>query len=104
MHQQEVIKGILNKAIDPQIIIKYNSLLSTLSNSFITNMDSDDIKKLIKKQVKNNKKWTITNSYLTGSDSYQVTYSYKSKLYVMEPDESSVKEAQDKIKNFFENK
>ena len=104
MHQQEVIKGILNKALEPQIIVKYNSLLSTLSDSFVTNMDSDDIKKLIKKQVKNNKKWTVTNSYLTGSDSYQSTYSYKSKLYVMLPNEDSVKEAQNKIKDFMENK
>lgn len=104
MHQQEVIKGILNKALEPQIIVKYNSLLSTLSDSFVTNMDSDDIKKIIKKQVKNNKKWTVTNSYLTGSDSYQSTYSYKSKLYVMLPNEDSVKEAQNKIKDFMENK
>lgn len=102
MHQQEVIKGILNKALEPQVIIKYNSLLSALSKSFVTNIDSDDIKRLIKNQVKDNKKWTIANSYLTGSDSYQVTYSYRSKLYVMMPDEKSVTEAQNKIKAFFE--
>lgn len=101
MHQQEVIKGILNKALEPQIIIKYNSLLSTLSNSFVTNINSDDIKRLIKNQVKDNKKWTVENSYLTGSDSYQSTYSYKSKLYVMMPDEKSVQDAQNKIKDFF---
>ncbi|MBO4245843.1 MAG: LCP family protein [Bacilli bacterium] len=100
IHQQEVIKGILNKVLEPNILVKYNSLLNTLSDSFITDMDSDDIKKIIKNQIKDNKKWEITNSYLTGKDGYESTYSYKAKLYVMIPDEDSVSDAQSKIKEF----
>ena len=51
------------------------------------------------KQLKDNKKWTIESYYLTGSDSSDYTYSYKrAKSYVMQPDEESIKEAQNNIK------
>ena len=103
VHQQAIIEALIKKVTEPKIIVKYNALLSALSDSFITDLDHDDVSKLIKKQIKHNKSWKITNVYLTGSDSYEKTYSYgNQKLYVMVPDKDSVNDASNTIKKIME--
>ena len=63
-------------------------------------MENDNITKFVKKQIKNNDKWTIESINLDGTDAFDYTYSYKkNKLYVMIPDEESVKEAKKMIDN-----
>lgn len=103
VHQQAIIEALIKKVTEPKIIVKYNALLSALSDSFITDLDHNDVSKLIKKQIKHNKSWKITNVYLTGSDSYEKTYSYgNQKLYVMVPDKDSVNDASNTIKKIME--
>ena len=97
-NQQALIQAIFNKCISKEIIYKYNKLLNSLDGSFITNMKVDRITSLIKMQLDDMAEWTITSNSLTGTDSYNYTYSYASQqLYVMEPDEESVEEAYDLI-------
>lgn len=98
-NQQDVITAIMNKILSSKTIIsKYNSLLNTLDGSFQTNMDTKDLTSLIKKQLNDMPKWTITSQSVNGSDSSNYTYSYpKQKLYVMIPDMSTVNEATTKI-------
>ena len=94
-NQQAVLEAIINKALSPQIIAKYNKLLKSLEGSFATNMDDKDITSLIKKQINNNDSWDISFLNLDGTDGSEFTYSHSSsKLYVMIPDEESVKNAQ----------
>lgn len=98
MNQQLMVTALFDKCISPDIIIKYNDLLNSVKDSFITNMPQNRLTSLIKKQLNNNTKWTITNFYLDGTNSREYTYSYKSnKLYVMIPDENKVKEAYELI-------
>lgn len=99
-NQQNVISAILNKTLSSSTIItKYIEILSSLGNSFQTNMPKDKIYSLINMQLDNMKKWDIESNSLNGYDSYNYTYSYNSgKLYVMEPDMTTVALATNKIK------
>lgn len=101
-NQAAMIEAMINKAMSPTIITKYSSILKALGNSFITNMDMEDITDFIKMQIDEMPNWEISNKLLDGSDSYQYTYSFKgAKLYVMMPDSNSVINAQNKIKEVF---
>lgn len=94
-----MIKAMIDKAISPAIITKYNSLLKTLSNSFVTNLEMEEITEFIKMQVDEMPNWDIENYSLNGHDDYQYTYSFGgAKLYVMTPDNETVINAQNKIK------
>ena len=77
-------------------------LLKTLKQSFVTNLSNNEITDFIKMQIDKDIKWKITNVTLDGTDGYEYTYSYtKKKLYVMIPNEESVKEASENINNIF---
>lgn len=98
-NQAAMIEALINKAISPSIITKYNSLLKALENLFITNLDTDSITEFIKMQIDDNPSWNVSNISLDGSDAMEYTYSYKgSKLYVMMPKEETVENAKNKIK------
>lgn len=93
-NQMLVLEAIIDKAISPKIITKYNGLLSSVSDSIITNIDQKSITKLIKKQIKNNAAWDIETYSVDGTDASDVTYSTGSqKVYVMKQDKKSVTEA-----------
>ena len=99
-NQMLVLESIIDKAISPSIIVKYNSLLSSVSDSVITNVDQKAITKLIKKQIKDNSSWDIQSYSVNGTDSSNVTYSTgRSKAYVMNPDVETVNEAKIKLDN-----
>lgn len=90
-NQQAVITAIVNKAMSPNIINKYTSILDALKDLFQTNMGINEIQKLAKFQIDKMPKWNIASVSLNGSDSENYTYSYGSqKLYVMEPDYTTV--------------
>lgn len=98
-NQQDVITAIMNKMLSSKTLIsKYNSILNTLDGSFQTNMSMDNLTSLIKKQINDMSKWEIISQSVNGSDKSEYTYSYPNqKLYVMEPDMNTVKEATIKI-------
>lgn len=103
-NQQEVIQSIINKVLTSETILtKYTTLLQSLSNSFQTNISTEEISHIIKGQLNNMTGWSIQMVSLDGTGAYMPTYSYGSeKLYVMIPDEESVSEAIEKINNVLE--
>ena len=101
-NQQAVLAGIINKATKKSILTKYNSLLKSLKPSMVTNLSNKEITNFIKMQIDKDIKWDITYVNLDGTDGYEYTHSFaKNKLYVMIPDENSVKEASDIINDNF---
>ena len=97
-HQSQIIEGIINKAVSPAILTKYNKLLSSLQNGVMTNIEQKDITDLVNMQLDKNIKWQIESISLTGLDSYDTTYSTGGlKAYVMKPDEKSIANAKIKI-------
>lgn len=97
-HQSQIIEGVINKAISPAILTKYNKILSSLQNGVMTNIEQKDITDLVNMQLDKNIKWQIESISLTGLDSYDTTYSTGGlKAYVMKPDEKSIANAKIKI-------
>lgn len=103
INQQELLKGIINKALSPSILMNYTSFLSSLSDSFELSMSSNDLTSLIKMQLADGGSWEIEQISLKGTGSSSTTtYSMPGyTLYVMEPDMESVHEATQKIKQIF---
>lgn len=98
-NQIKVLEALLNKAMSKDIIKKYNSMLKSLDDAFVTNMSQNAMLGFIRREISNKRDWQIESNTLLGTDSYEYTYSYKnSKLYVMKPNDDSVKEAFEKIK------
>lgn len=99
-NQQQVITAIINKVTTSKVLIsKYNSILSALNGSFQTDVPMDKITSFIKYQLDKMPSWNIESIAVTGYNSSNYTYSMgsKYKLYVMEPNLNSVREAKAKI-------
>lgn len=105
-NQQTVITAIMNKMLTSKTLIsKYDSLLNTLEGSFQTNMNTNELTSLIKKQIDKMPKWEIINQSVNGKDSSNYTHSAPSqKAYVMEPDMETVQAASAKIKEVYKAK
>ena len=67
MHQQIVLKAIINKLISPSIITKFDSLLTAIKGTFLTNLSDDAIYGLCQKQLDENISWNIVNYRVEGS-------------------------------------
>lgn len=101
-NQQALIDAIFRKATSKSVITKYNSLLNGINGSFVTNMSVDRITALIKMQLSDNAKWTLTSTSLDGTDSSNYTYTYSNQLlYVMEPNMDSVEAAKSMINQVY---
>ena len=99
-NQQLILTSIINKAISPKILTNYVDILKALKGKFVTNISDNDISKLIKMQLNNESSWNIKTISVDGSDAMDYVYSYKkTKLYVMKPDEKTVNNAKENIKN-----
>ena len=97
-NQIKVLEALMNKAMQPSIIKNYNNLLKSLDDAFVTNMNHTTMLGFIKKEIQSPRAWIMESTTLFGTDSYECTYTYKnSKLYVMLPDDDSVKLAKEKI-------
>ena len=74
-HQTIVLKALIQKLLSPAILENYDSLLNALSGQFLTNMDMDDIFKLIAMQLDDNSNWDIITYHLGGEGAMQGTAS-----------------------------
>lgn len=106
IHQQELIKQVVKKAISPSILIPSNieNIMNAISKNTKTNFTEKEIKKLITYQMSTmGKDWSFESLSADGTGDYAYTYSYSAqKLYVMRPDMETVnaaKEALDAIMN-----
>lgn len=103
-NQQAMIEAIVKKASSPDILMKYDDILDTLEGCFTTNLSTDKIMDLVKMQLDSMPSWNITSIGLNGSDSYGLTYTYPhQELYVMIPNEETIKIAKDVIDDLKEN-
>ena len=97
-NQQRMIAAILKKVISPNILVKYGDLLKAIDGNFATNISTDNITSMINMQLDKMPKWSIESISLDGSDGKEITYSYqKQELYVMIPNEESIKEVKTKL-------
>ncbi len=105
-HQQQIITALVKKISSSSVLLtNYSSIMSGLSDSFQTNVSDSMIKRLIKIQLNEMNSWNIKSISLDGTGSSDYTYSMPgTQLYVMIPDENTVKRASDAINGMLDNK
>lgn len=92
-NQQQVIEAIFTKVIsDKSLLNNYENVLNSLSSLYVTDIPASFIKNIVKNQISDMKSWKISKQQLTGTGRTGVeTYSMPGwKLWVMEPNQSSI--------------
>lgn len=85
------------------ILTKYTQLLNAVGDEIQTNLTQKDISSLVRMQLSDLGDWNIESISITGKGTYDSTYSMGSRqLYVVIPDNASVKEAQERIEAILE--
>lgn len=93
-HQQQLVQGILNKAMSPSIITRFSSVLNSVSGSLQMSFSESELTSIIRHQVDSMESWDIQQVQLTGTGSSGVTYSMPGRnLYIMIPNQDSVNRA-----------
>ena len=103
-HQTIALKVILQKLMSFDSLGYYDDLLNALKGQFLTNIEVDDIYKLIAMQLNDNSSWDIISYHTGGIGDMQGTASmgWDRRLYVVHPFDSQVKFIQqqtEKMKN-----
>lgn len=96
-NQMEVIKAIVKKMQSSQMLKNYAGVMDGMSDSFQTDMDKNEIGKLVQDQLQTNSQWTIITYSVSGSDASQVCASVGQSCYVMVPYDKDVNYAKDLI-------
>lgn len=98
-NQETVLKAILTRCMQPDILLHTGDLMTTLSESVETSMPSEDIYKLINLQLANPSGWDIQTTSANGTPSTQSCYSYgTTPLSVVIPNTDSVNQLQTQFK------
>ncbi len=104
-NQEKVIEAIIGKVTSSRDINTYLNMISTLENSFQTNMSKDTMQQFVQQQLEFNYQWSVEATDVNGYDHMDYTYSYPwQKLYVMLVDENSLSNAKMRIQNALEEK
>ena len=99
-HQMEIIAAMIKKLNSKEILKNYNKLIESVKGKMLTNMNIDDIYKIAKKELKDDKKYEIASYTPKISDMNKLAecYSIGDYAYVLEGDEESVKDISLKLK------
>lgn len=104
-NQMRVIKAVISKITSDggNTLLHYKSIMNSLSGTFVTDLTSKDISKMVKKQLSNDGSWNVQSYAVSGKTGMDTTYSMPgTKVSVMYEDSGMVvKAAQliDKVKN-----
>lgn len=93
--QLKVIEGCIDKAMSPEILMKYTQLLDSVSDCIVMNVPSSEISGIVRQQLENGGDWNITRYAVTGWGDSQQPWSMSQYAYVMWPDEDTVQKAKD---------
>ena len=92
-NQMAVIRGVVKKALSPEILTSYSSILSSLDGCFGTNITYEEIAQILQQQLSNGGDWTIVSYSVDGTGATEKPYSMSQKAYVMVPDYNTVDKA-----------
>lgn len=96
-NQMAVIKGVAHKAMSPELLKNYSSVLESVEGCFETNMEYKEIGKLVQQQLKDGGKWNIVTYSVDGTGAHKKPYSMSMNAYVMIPNEATVDKAKELI-------
>ena len=99
-HQMQILEAMIKKMNSKEILSNYNKLIDSLKGEMLTNMNIDDLYKIARKELKDNKPYTI-NSYtpkISNMNKLAECYSIGDWAYVLIGDEDSVKDISHNLK------
>ena len=72
MHQQIVMKAIIDKLTSKDIITKFDSLLNEINGQFLTNVSPNSLYALAQKQLDEGIEWNIVNYHVGGETGMEI--------------------------------
>lgn len=103
-NQMAVIEALIKKMASSQMLNNYTQILDSLTNSMVTSMSYDEISDLVKFQLNDMRGWDIVKYSVDGYDASGPTYSAGSQiLYVMEPNQETVEQAKEYLRQIYKN-
>lgn len=97
-NQMAVIQAIISKASSPAVLKNYQTLLSSLSDAFITSLSYDDIASLVQMQLQDMSGWHVTSCAVSGSGDTSYCYALGDAAWVMRPNMDTVNTAKELIR------
>ena len=94
-NQMAVIAGVVDKALSPELLKNYSSILSSVQGCFETNITYEEIARLLQQQLTDGGSWNVVSYSVNGTGDTQKPYSMSQKAYVMVPDYSTVDHAKE---------
>lgn len=94
-NQMEVIKGVIQKAMSPELLSNYTNMLSAVEGCFETNFSYDKIAELVRDQLADGGSWNIVSYSVDGTGDSRKPYSMSAYAYVMVPDQKTVDKAKE---------
>ena len=84
-NQMKAITAIIRKLSSGRnMLLHYDSILSSLQGMFVTNLSGDEIATLVRMQLNDNAEWNVKSFAVTGGDGSEITYSIpRLRVYVM---------------------
>ena len=103
LNQQEVIKALIQRMMGIRDLKTLNRLVEQIGKYVDTNIDSEDIGKLLDLQLSENPEWVITPHMLEGTRGSAPSYAFGGQYHNMVfPDPESVDEISSTIKDLME--
>lgn len=96
-NQMAMIKAVIDKALSPELLISYNSLMDALSGSFETSVPYDTISSIVRDQLDQGGSWNVVSYSADGYGDSQIPYSMSQYAYVMVPYQDTVDTAKSLI-------
>lgn len=99
-NQQEVLKGIFNKLLEPSSLTKIETIIKSVEGTVKTNMTGDEIFSLVRMQIKNMNGWTFNQISLSGVSATLPSFAMGGReLYMVKLDEKVLEETKLAIQN-----
>lgn len=98
-NHEKILKAIIQKGMNPSILLNYTKVLDIMADSSETNMPTDKVIELVNSQIKTNSNWNIEGIQLQGvGKSGLPSYAMPGyDLYMFTPDEESVAQIKEKL-------
>lgn len=93
-NQMAVIQAVIDKAMSPEILKNYSSVLQAVEGNFETTVPYELIANLVRDQLDEGGDWDVITYSVDGTGDSQIPYSMSTYAYVMWPKEETVQKAQ----------
>ncbi|MBP3851308.1 MAG: LCP family protein, partial [Erysipelotrichaceae bacterium] len=97
-NQMKVLSAIVRKAASPSIVTQYQDVLYAISDTFTTNMSTDEMMALVNLQLQDHSSWRIYSFSMDGQGASMPSIEYGSDVSVIEPDSQAVTQVRKDIR------